>query len=53
MRRKNILEESGNEDAVMLQANFQVKTSKCVPVFPSKKSHLFSKKKKYDNILLK
>jgi len=29
----------------------QVKASSCAPTFPSKKSHLFSKKKECDNIL--
>jgi len=31
----------------------QVKTNTCVPTFPSKDSHLFSKKKECDNILCK
>jgi len=31
--------------------NDQVKASECVPVFPSKESYLFSKKKECDNIL--
>jgi len=29
----------------------QVKASSCAPTFPSKESHLFSKKKEYDNTL--
>jgi len=29
----------------------QVKASTCIPIFPSKDSHLFSKKKEYDDIL--
>jgi len=29
----------------------QVKASSCAPIFPSKESHLFSKKKKCDNTL--
>jgi len=31
----------------------QVKASSCAPTFPSKESHLFSRKKEYDDILCK